>query len=192
MFALYFRLTIPETPRFTMDIDRKVARATRDIENALAATAYTIYANDDSIHESRVTAPRATGSDFIAYFSKLKNLKVLFGTAYSWFALDVRTWDNLAMQHADLCVQIAFYILTLDSPLILDSTRFGGVDNDAYKSLRNFCVGNIVLVTAGFIPGFAASFLLIDVWGRKPIQLMGFVVLTILFWIMGMFIGNHV
>jgi MFS transporter, PHS family, inorganic phosphate transporter len=35
VIALYFRLTIPETPRFTMDIDRDVQRATTDIRNVL-------------------------------------------------------------------------------------------------------------------------------------------------------------
>jgi PHS family inorganic phosphate transporter-like MFS transporter len=33
--ALYFRLTIPETPRFTLDIDRDIQRARTDIEKAL-------------------------------------------------------------------------------------------------------------------------------------------------------------
>jgi PHS family inorganic phosphate transporter-like MFS transporter len=31
------------------------------------------------------------------------------------------------------------------------------------------------------IPGYYATFLFIDWWGRKPIQLMGFIVLTIVF-----------
>ena len=64
--------------------------------------------------------------------------------------------------------------------------NFGDMYGDVYKSLVHFCEGNIILTLAGYIPGFGASLLLIDVWGRKPIQLMGFVVLTILFWIMGM------
>lgn len=87
------------------------------------------------------------------------------------------------------CVQIAFYILTLDSIQILNNIHFGSVTHNAYQSLRNLWVGNIILTVAGYIPGFGASFLLIDVWGRKPIQLMGFIILTILFWIMGTFIG---
>ena len=73
-------------------------------------------------------------------------------------------------------------MLTLNSALVL-GLNYGDVPNDAYKSLFNLCVGNIILTVAGYLPGFGASFLLIDVWGRKPIQLMGFVVLSILFWI---------
>jgi PHS family inorganic phosphate transporter-like MFS transporter len=41
------------------------------------------------------------------------------------------------------------------------------------------------LSAAGLIPGYYATFLLIDKWGRRPIQLMGFIMLTIIFVIMG-------
>jgi PHS family inorganic phosphate transporter-like MFS transporter len=43
----------------------------------------------------------------------------------------------------------------------------------------------LILSVAGLIPGYWVSFLFIDSWGRKPIQLMGFIMLTILFVIMG-------
>lgn len=49
----------------------------------------------------------------------------------------------------------------------------------------NICVGNLILSVAGLIPGYWVSFLFIDSWGRKPIQLMGFTILTALFIIMG-------
>jgi MFS transporter, PHS family, inorganic phosphate transporter len=55
----------------------------------------------------------------------------------------------------------------------------------AYLTLKNICVGNLILSAAGLIPGYYASFLLIDSWGRKPIQLMGFSLLTVIFVIMG-------
>ena len=85
VIALYFRLTIPETPRFTMDIERNVSQASRDIHTVLGTTAYVA---DKSLTEP-ANVPRASRADFIAYFSQWKNLKVILGTAYSWFALDV-------------------------------------------------------------------------------------------------------
>ena len=54
-----------------------------------------------------------------------------------------------------------------------------------YDNLKNICVGNLILSAAGLIPGYYATFLLIDSWGRKPIQLYGFAILTVLFVIMG-------
>ena len=85
-FALYFRLTIPETPRFTMDIERNVTQAAQDVDNFL--TSGTFYVDPDASIE-RVNAPKASKADFLRYFSRWENGKLLLGTAYSWFALDV-------------------------------------------------------------------------------------------------------
>jgi PHS family inorganic phosphate transporter-like MFS transporter len=84
--ALYFRLTIPETPRFTMDIERNVQQAATDITNVLTTGNSTI---DPDAVVQRADAPKASRKDFIAYFSKWENGKILLGTSYSWFALDV-------------------------------------------------------------------------------------------------------
>jgi len=171
VIALYFRLTIPETPRFTMDIERNVHQASQDVENFL--TSGTFYVDPDAAVE-RVQAPKASWADFKAYYSKWENLKVLLGAAYSWFALD-----------------IAFYGLGLNSSIILTAIGFGSPDSSlkgslkVYTNLKNICVGNMILSAAGLIPGYWATFLFIDRWGRKPIQLMGFIMLTIIFIIMG-------
>ncbi|GBE87936.1 Inorganic phosphate transporter PHO84 [Sparassis crispa] len=169
--ALYFRLTIPETPRFTMDVERNVKQAAQDVDNFLTSGSY--YVDPDAIVQ-RVKAPRATRRDFIQYFSRWENMKQLIGTSYSWFALD-----------------IAFYGLGLNSAIVLQAIGFGSPSKSltgtakVYTNLRNICVGNIILSVGGLIPGYWASFLVIDSWGRKPLQLMGFTMLTILFIIMG-------
>ncbi|KZT22011.1 MFS general substrate transporter [Neolentinus lepideus HHB14362 ss-1] len=166
--ALYFRLTIPETPRFTMDIERNIVQAAQDVENILSTGKF--YHNPDAIVQ-KVQIPRASRRDFIAYFSKWENGKVLLGTAYSWFALDV-----------------AFYGLGLNSSDVVTAIRCAHSSpqsaQDAYNILYNICFVNLILSVAGLIPGYWVSFLVIDWWGRKPIQLMGFSVLTVLFIIM--------
>jgi PHS family inorganic phosphate transporter-like MFS transporter len=84
--ALYFRLTIPETPRFTMDIERNVEQAALDIHNVM--TRGNSYIDPDAAIQ-RVQVTKASRRDFLAYFSKWENGKILLGTSYSWFALDV-------------------------------------------------------------------------------------------------------
>jgi PHS family inorganic phosphate transporter-like MFS transporter len=167
--ALYYRLTIPETPRFTMDIERNVLQAAEDINNVLTTGNFTY--DPDTIYQ-RADAPRASSADFAAYFGKWKNGKVLLGTAYSWFALD-----------------IAFYGLGLNSAIILEAIGFGtpltGGTQGLYDNLHNVTVGNLIFSVAGLIPGYWVAFFLIDSWGRKQMQLMGFAMLTILFIIMG-------
>ncbi|KAI0925827.1 hypothetical protein AcW1_008158 [Taiwanofungus camphoratus] len=169
--ALYFRLTIPETPRFTMDVERNVKQAAADVDNFLTTGSY--YVDPDAVVQ-RVQAPKATKSDFLRYFSKWENLKILIGASYSWFALD-----------------IAYYGLGLNQAVILQAMNFGSPSpllkgaEKAYVTLHNVSVGNVILTVGGLIPGYWATFLLIDSWGRKPIQLMGFSMLTILFIIQG-------
>lgn len=85
LIAYCIRLTIPETPRFTMDIERNITRARRDITKILSGRHTVRHAAEEQL----IRAPRASLTDFATYFSKWKNLKVLIGTAYSRFALEV-------------------------------------------------------------------------------------------------------
>jgi MFS transporter, PHS family, inorganic phosphate transporter len=57
--------------------------------------------------------------------------------------------------------------------------------SNVYKQFYNTAVGNIIIVCAGAIPGYWVTVALVDTVGRKPIQLMGFTLLTILFCIFG-------
>lgn len=70
---------------------------------------------------------------------------------------------------------------------VLEQIGFGGSlkDDGLASFLRKLCIGNLIL-SLTLIPGSYASFCLIDSWGRRPIQLMGFAVLTVLFFVMGM------
>ncbi|SGY21779.1 BQ5605_C016g08273 [Microbotryum silenes-dioicae] len=173
--ALYFRLTIPETPRFTMDIERNVKQASTDVDAFLSTGGYVHdYEQPQAV---KVEAPVASRRDFIAHFSKWENGKVLLGCAYSWFALDV-----------------AFYGLGLNSSIILGAIGYGNVSSGTpqfirYQTLHNLSIGNIILSVAGLIPGYWVSFLFIDSWGRKPIQIMGFCFLVVTLSAMGF--GYH-
>nr|ODN89126.1 phosphate:H+ symporter [Cryptococcus depauperatus CBS 7841] len=173
--ALYFRLTIPETPRYTMDIERNIKQASQDVDTYLTSGQYVV----DPIHNNeRAVVPKASWSDFTSYFGQWKNGKVLFGAAWSWFALD-----------------IAFYGLGLNSSVILTTIGFGSStklptkQENIYQTLYNASVGNIILAVGGLIPGYYFTMAFVDRWGRKPIQLMGFIILTIIFICMGF--GYH-
>ncbi|RSH80816.1 Inorganic phosphate transporter pho84 [Saitozyma podzolica] len=172
--ALYFRLTIPETPRYTMDIERNIKQASQDVDTYLTTGTYVV----DPIHNTeRAAVPKATWADFSRYFSQWKNFKILFGAAWSWFALD-----------------IAFYGLGLNSSTILATIGFGTYtkgtkQQNMYQTLYNVAIGNIILSVGGLLPGYYFTMAFVDFWGRKPIQLMGFILLTIIFSCMGF--GYH-
>ena len=85
-----------------------------------------------------------------------------------------------------------FYGLGLNSSVILKNIGFGTPSKQGasdgmivYTTLKNLSLGNLILSVAGLVPGYWVAFFLIDRWGRKPIQLMGFSVLTVLFLVMG-------
>ena len=100
----------------------------------------------------------------------------MLGTAGSWFMLDV-----------------AYYGLGLNTTTILQTIGYAGQSN-VYEKLYNSAAGNLILVCAGSLPGYWVSAATIDTVGRKPIQMGGFILLTIILCIMGFGyhkIGNH-
>jgi PHS family inorganic phosphate transporter-like MFS transporter len=80
--AIYFRMTISETPRYTIEINDDVDKAVKDVECVLNQK----YVRNEKKSE---TTKKATFREFITYFSKWKRFKVLFATSISWFCLDV-------------------------------------------------------------------------------------------------------
>ena len=166
--ALYFRLTIPETPRYTIDVEADVQRGANDANTVITNDKHAILEDSPSnvvLHaqqnsEARDALPKASFADFRRHFGQWKNFKVLFGAAWSWFALDV-----------------AFYGLGLNSAVILQTIGFGPAAADAnnpaaslQQTLYNVAVGNIILAVGGLLPGYYFTFAFIDSWGRKPIQ----------------------
>jgi MFS transporter, PHS family, inorganic phosphate transporter len=170
--ALYFRLTIPETPRYTFDVARDVEKAGEDVKAYMQGKAegHPDEVNRASVLQDsrvRLELPKASWADFWAHYSQWKHGKVLIGTAGSWFFLDV-----------------AFYGLGLNNSIILTAIGYAG-GKDMYHIFRNTAVGNLIIVCAGAIPGYWVTVFTVDTIGRKPIQLMGFIVLTILFIVIG-------
>jgi PHS family inorganic phosphate transporter-like MFS transporter len=54
-----------------------------------------------------------------------------------------------------------------------------------YEIFYNQAVGNLILTCAGAIPGYWVTVATVDTIGRKPIQIGGFIILTIIFCIIG-------
>ena len=109
-----------------------------------------------------IAPPKASFVEFWKHFGQWRYGKILIGTAGSWFMLDV-----------------AYYGLGLNTATILQTIGYAGGDN-VYDVLYNSAAGNLILVCAGSLPGYWATVATVDIIGRKPIQIGGFVILTIL------------
>lgn len=157
--ALYYRLTIAESPRYTLDMDE---------EGNLKKPAN---AEVEDLNEVQIEVPKASFKDFVRHFGQWKYGKILLGTAGSWFMLDV-----------------AYYGLSLNTTTILQAIGYAG-DNNIYWNFYNSAAGNLILVCAGSLPGYWFAAATIDTVGRKPLQIIGFIILTIILCIMGF--GYH-
>ncbi|CAO2658579.1 Nn.00g063020.m01.CDS01 [Neocucurbitaria sp. VM-36] len=171
--ALYYRLTIPETPRYTFDVARDVEKANEDAKHYLSGKKGDGSPDEITQAQARrqsvaqLEVPKASFGDFFRFYGKIRNGKILFGTAMSWLLLDV-----------------AFYGLGLNSSTVLQAIGYAGGKN-LYHILYNLAAGNCILVCAGAIPGYWLAVATIDTVGRKPLQLLGFTFLTILFIVWG-------
>ncbi|KHN99818.1 phosphate permease [Metarhizium album ARSEF 1941] len=168
--ALYYRITIPETPRYTFDIQHDVEKADADIKAYVSRKSNSDYDTRHSrsrISQNSLDLPRASWADVFAYFGAWKNFKVLLGTTMSWFFLD-----------------LAFYGLGLNQNIVLHAIGYWR-GSSMYDKLYNQAMGTIILTAAGSLPGFWTAIFAIDTVGRKPLQVGGFLMLTIVFSVLG-------
>ncbi|KAH7324634.1 major facilitator superfamily domain-containing protein [Stachybotrys elegans] len=171
-FALYYRITIPETPRYTFDVAHDVEKADADIKAYISSKSNgegdaNQQTQTKKIATPSLSIPKASWNDLSNYFRQWSNLKVLIGTAMSWFFLD-----------------LAFYGIGLNNTIVLHAIGYADGDN-LFDKLYNQAVGMIILACAGSLPGYWTAVLTIDTIGRKPLQIIGFTLLTVIFCILG-------
>ncbi|RYP71818.1 hypothetical protein DL769_004624 [Monosporascus sp. CRB-8-3] len=171
-FALYYRITIPETPRYTFEVAKDVEKASADIKAYMASQSE---GEVDEVKQARMkmvaspalNVPSASWVDLFNYFKQWRNMKVLIGTTMSWFFLD-----------------LAFYGLGLNNHIVLQAIGYADGAN-LYEILFNGAVGTIILAVAGSLPGYWTAIVTIDTFGRRNLQVFGFVFLIVIFCILG-------
>lgn len=90
------------------------------------------------------------------------------------------------MTFADGGITCLVYGLSLNNANILETIGYSTKNaTSTYEVLYNTAIGNMIIVLAGAVPGYWVSVATLDTLGRKTIQLGGFIILTILFAIMG-------
>ncbi|KNG44215.1 phosphate:h+ symporter [Stemphylium lycopersici] len=170
-FALYYRLTVPETPRYTFDVMYDVEKASVDARKyrygKQGNVVNPVTQAKTRSEMAKYKTPRPTLMEVLRFYSQKKQAIRLFGTSMSWFFLD-----------------LAFYGLGFSSASLMSTMGFDQRDN-LYLYLRNTATGQIVLICAGALPGYWLTVFTVDKLGRKPIQIGGFAILTIIFCVLG-------
>ncbi|CAA7270042.1 unnamed protein product [Cyclocybe aegerita] len=193
--TLYQRLTLPESTRFKNsqkhhhhdaeaqnDIDdlKKAQRAAEDskagitsekrardedkksvdcdsaeVEESESSDGPSI--DDPTAEPETLVKKKAHFKEFVQYFSEWEHAKMLIGTCMCWFLLDV-----------------AFYGINLNQNVVLQQIGYDGTDGSPWERLFKVSTGNMIITALGFVPGYYATILTIEILGRKFIQLQGF------------------
>jgi PHS family inorganic phosphate transporter-like MFS transporter len=157
--ALGYRLTIPETPRFTFDVEKDFSKAVKDTGTVLAmnkAAEQHVHSGSRSSDETfdDVSMPNAitpgklpkpvrpnpatktetasSWADFKGHFGQWRNLRVLLGCCITWFALDV-----------------AFYGINLNQSVVLEAIGYAPRNAPAYDTLFSLALGNLLINLMG-------------------------------------------
>lgn len=208
--GILFRVAIPETPRFLLDIEDDPIKAEFDatelfgenISDTELEEARPSESNSDAqlnAHDTAITvgAPMATlnsswqlsKKDIIQYFWVERNYITLIGTSLSWLLLD-----------------FGFYGIGLSSPKFLAKT-WGSLNlhgpsplwktNDdpnanVFDMFFNTSIHALLILNLGSVVGGVLMIFFASKLNRVSLQKYGFLVLAILFVILGaMFITTH-
>ncbi|KAI9328601.1 major facilitator superfamily domain-containing protein [Obelidium mucronatum] len=174
--AVYFRLTIPETPRFTVDVIGDTDKASSDIEKVLSMNNVSNVAsnwNHDEIATAKVAVKQG---DFGTYFGQWRNMKTLIGTAYCWFALDLNQSTVLNLINFNGPSKVPITTTTADGVSV---TTKVAPPVEIGELFYQIALGNLIIAFCGTVPGYWFCVALVEKLGRKPIQYFGFGVITI-------------
>ena len=141
LFAIYFRLTIPETPRYTIEINNDINKAVNDVDCVID------HERKKNLNSKKNNENKATLRETYDHFKKWKNFKVLLGTSLTWFALDVAFYGiNL---NTSIIIQAIGFSGNLNPPRYVNDS-FGNLsmvnrNAEIYNVLFNNVVGNIIV-----------------------------------------------
>ncbi|KIY98746.1 Inorganic phosphate transporter 1-6 [Monoraphidium neglectum] len=163
----YLRTRLPETPRFTAHVEKDLTKAEADMVS--------VFNNTDEFRKLEKKTDVATDNDAITFrdfknfLSIRRNAMWLFGTCSTWFLLD-----------------IAYYCQNLFTPKVVGdigysvSVKPGGTGRDIYHAVYASTTGTAIIILMGLVPGYFVTIATIEKLGRKTIQFMGFIMMTIL------------
>ncbi|KAI9851420.1 MAG: Inorganic phosphate transporter pho84 [Thelocarpon superellum] len=174
--AVFFRLTIPESPRYTLDVVQNGQQAVTDAQGFFMSRedapqdSLQLTAHDLPSEESAMVLPEQSWADAKEYFLVQGNIKTLIATSVTWMLLD-----------------LPFFGLGLNSPRIiallwLDTPQPG---DSVYEQLMNNATHSLVVASTGALIGSLILFLIVERLPRKWIQFWGFVALAVMFIVIG-------
>ncbi|KAK9846381.1 hypothetical protein WJX81_002681 [Elliptochloris bilobata] len=194
VLTIYLRATIPETPRYSQDVERNEAKALRNVAAVKAGQGnfvdeYTVAEQCDRISWKKL-------NHYLTYPSILRNRNfwVLVGTASTWFLLDIAFYSqNLFLPNIlegigynpSLKLPIASAPCAKTHSCTVYDQQFnpqykctGACAEKVYDKMFKTAAGSAITACMGTVPGYWFTVAFVDTIGRVNIQYMGFTIMT--------------
>jgi PHS family inorganic phosphate transporter-like MFS transporter len=164
--TMYLRSKLPETPRYTLQVDKNTAKAAADVKYISAGEGKPAAAVKQV--EAADAEPAFSWRSFARYVASPTNAMVLFGTCSTWFLLDVAFYSQNLLQ-SDLYSAIGY------------THKVGKKSHghDIFEKVYMNAVATAIVALIGTVPGYWFAVAFVEKMGRKTMQLMGFTMMTI-------------
>lgn len=181
------------TPSMSLVISRKPVGMSLRISTARVAEPLTscpvqrLWPKEISLRSRRLLGLTLSLSTPSGRTERSCSARLVHGFCLMWLFMVRNLWEKIPAGCSKVQWKLTGYChigLGLNSSTVLTAIGFAGGPT-VYKQLYHLAAGNAILICAGAIPGYWMSVLTVDTIGRKPIQLVGFCLLTILFIIWG-------
>ncbi|KAF8675817.1 hypothetical protein HU200_047308 [Digitaria exilis] len=160
--ALYLRTKLPETARHTALVAGDPKTAAADMSRVLCAT---IQEQEPSVSVDSVDDKWGL---FSVRFMRSHGLHIL-ATSSAWFLLDLTYYSQSILQK-DLLSKLGWVSA---SPAVATTTM------DAVEEVSRLARAQALIALCGAVPGYVVSVFLIDVVGRRRLQVAGFMAMTL-------------
>jgi PHS family inorganic phosphate transporter-like MFS transporter len=166
ILTYYLRMRLPESPRFTAQVDHDVELAAANVAVAKAG--------DKAAHKKlNDNKDRITLKAYLNFICRRRNFLILVGTASCWFFMNTSFYSQ-SLFTPDILTNIGF-----NPSLSLTSTGM-----DMYTKAYKTCAGNGIILLCGTVPGYYPPIFLVNKMGRLVIQKMGFSIMCLTLMIM--------
>ena len=187
--ALVFRLTIPESPRYTFDVARNSNQANHDVS----------YMVQDQVQSQRAShppvspdgelefPPKASFGDIKDYFVTKGNWRHLMSTAGAWMLLDL-SFFGLGLSSPQIVTGILNGCSTnysQSTPRIWESQSGEANATDLNKIFADNETNYMTIVSSGAVSGSIILIWLVNHVSRRKLQIGGFLILAGFFFTLG-------
>ncbi|XP_073010832.1 probable inorganic phosphate transporter 1-10 [Typha latifolia] len=156
--TFYWRMSMPETPRYTALVENDVIKATSDMGRVLGDFDLdTDIAEDSEAFRPPPPPPPPPSYGFFSRQFLIRHGRNLFACSMAWFLVDIPYYSSTLFQSQ------------IYKPWFPPANHL-----NAYEEAYNVAKFQAIIAVASTLPGYFASVYFIDRIGRRKIQMIGF------------------